>query len=166
MVFLLLTILKIFFDLNEQIGNFYATIHSIISNYGLNKELVALELLKHKCAPFLFYALDAISVNDKVRDVICKAWNVSIRLIFNINRRESTRHIFYHCNLSASFKIDFLQLTLLSSQVNLPNRLIFVCMNVLKYDRSMRSLMFKYNVSYNTNRVNLKSSAWDEFYEH
>ena len=53
--------------------------------------------------------------------------------------------------------------TLLSSQVNSPDRLIFVSVNVLKYDRSMSSLMFKYNVSYNTNLVNLKSSVGDKF---
>ena len=123
---------KNLFNLNEQIGKFYAAIHSIISNCGVNKELVALELLKRKFAPILFYALDAISINNKIRDVICKAWNASIQLIFNINRRESTRHFFYHCNLlSASFKIDLLQLTLLSSQVNSPNRSIFTCVNVL-----------------------------------
>ena len=140
------------FDLNEQIGKFDAAINSIISNNGVNKKLVALELLKHKCVPILFYALDAISINNKIRDVIRKAWNASIRLIFNINRCESTRHLFYHCNfLSASFKIDLLQLTLLSSQVNSPNCLIFTCVNVLKHYYSMRSLMFKYNVSYNTN---------------
>ena len=64
---------KNLFDLNEQIGKFYAVIHSIISNCGVNKELVALELLKRKCAPILFYALDTISINNKIRDVICKA---------------------------------------------------------------------------------------------
>ena len=114
---------KNLFDLNELIGKFYAAIHSIISNCGVNKELVAPELLKHKCAPILFYALDAISFNNKIKDVICKAWNASVHLIFKINRRESTRHLFCHCNLlSASFKIDLFQLTLLSSQVNSPNR--------------------------------------------
>ena len=123
--------------------------------------------MKRKCAPILFYALDVISINNKIIDVICKAWNASIRLIFNINRRESTRHLFYHCNLlSASFKIDLHQLTLLSSQVNSPNRLIFTCVNVLKYDCSMRSLMFKYYVSYNTNIVNFNSSVWDKFCEY
>ena len=45
---------KNLFDLNEQIGKFYTAIHSIISNCGVNKELVALELLKRKCAPILF----------------------------------------------------------------------------------------------------------------
>ena len=45
---------KKFFDLNEQIGEFYAAIHSIIFNCGVNKELVALELLKRKCAPVFF----------------------------------------------------------------------------------------------------------------
>ena len=106
---------KNFFDLNEQISKFYAAIRSIISNCGVNKDLVALELLKRKCAPIFFCALDAISINNKIRDAICKARNASIRLIFNINRRESTRHLFYHCNLLlASFKIG-LQLTLLSS---------------------------------------------------
>ena len=158
---------KNLFDLNEQIGKFYAAIYSIISKCGVNKELVALELLKRKCAPILFYALDAISINNKIRDIICKVWNASIRLIFNINRHESTRHLFYHCNLlSASFKIDLLQLTLLFSQVNSPNCLIFTCVNVLKYDCSMRSLMFKYNVSYNTNIVNLNSFVWDKFCEY
>ena len=155
------------FDLNEQIIKFYRAIHSIISNCGVNKKLVAFEFLQRQCAPFLFYALDAISVTNKVRDVICKAWNSSIRLILNINRRESTRHLFYHCDLlSVSFKIDLLQVTLLSSQVNLPNHFIFACVNVLRYDGSMRSLMFKYYVSYNTNLVNLKSSAYDKFCEH
>ena len=155
------------FDLNEQIGKFYAAIHSIISNCGINKELVALELVKCKCAPVLFYALDAISINNRIRDVICKAWNAYIRLIFNIKRRVSTRHLFYHCNLlSASFKIDLLQLTLLSSQVNSPNHLILTCVNVLKYDCSMRSVLFKYKVSYNTNIVNLNSSVWDKFCEY
>ena len=43
-----------FFYLNEQIGQFYAAIHSIISDCGVNKELVALKLLKRKCAPILF----------------------------------------------------------------------------------------------------------------
>ena len=90
-----------------------------------------------------FYARDAISVNNKVKDEIFKAWNASIRLIFTINRHDSTRHLFYLCELlSASFKID-LQLALLSSQVNSPNRLIFTCVNLLKYGCSTRSLMFK-----------------------
>ena len=116
---------------------------------------------------YFSYALDAISINNKIRDVICKAWNAFICFIFNINGHESTRHLFYHCNLlSASFKIDLLQLALLSSQVNSPNHLIFTCMNVLKYDCSTRSLMFKYNVSYNTNKVNLNSSVWDKFCEY
>ena len=39
-------------------------------------------------------------------------------------------------------------------------------MNVLKYDCSMRSLMFKYNVSYDTNILNLNSSVWDKFFEY
>ena len=64
---------KNLFDLNEQIGKIYAAIHSIISYCGENKKLVAFELLKHKCALILFYALDTISINNKVRDVICKA---------------------------------------------------------------------------------------------
>ena len=72
------------FDLNEQIGKCYAVIHSIISNCGVNKELVILELLKRKCAPILFYALDAISINNKIRDVICKVWHVSTRLILKL----------------------------------------------------------------------------------
>ena len=154
---------KNLFDLNEQISKFYAAFHSIISNCGVNKELFDIELLKRKCAPILFYALDVISINNKIRVVICKAWNVSIRLIFYINRRESTKHLFCHYNLLlASFKIDLRQLKLFSSQVNSPNRLIFTCVNVLKYDCSMRSLMFKYNVSFNTNVVNLNSSVWDK----
>ena len=61
---------KNLFDLYEQIDKFYAAIYSIISNCGVNQELVALELLKRKCALILSYALDAISVNNKVRDVI------------------------------------------------------------------------------------------------
>ena len=40
---------------------------------GLNKEIVALEILNRKCALILSYALDAISINNKVRDVIFKA---------------------------------------------------------------------------------------------
>ena len=66
---------KNLFDLNKQFGKFYAAIYSIISNCGVNKELVSLELLKHECVPILFYALDAISVNNKGRDLICKTWN-------------------------------------------------------------------------------------------
>ena len=84
-----------------------------------------------------------------------------------IYRHESTRHLFYHMDLlSASFKIDRLQLTLLTSLVNSPYSLIFACVNVLKYDRSMRSLMFKYNVSYNTNMKNLKRFVSDKFCKH
>ena len=102
------------FNLNEQFDKFDTAIHSIISNYGVNKELVILELLERKCAPILFHALGAIAVNNKVRHVICKAW----RLIFNINRRESTRHLFYYCDLlSASFKIDLLQPALLPQEL-------------------------------------------------
>ena len=41
-----------------------------------------------------FYALEAIFFNNKVRDVMCKAWNAFIRLNFNINILESTRHFF------------------------------------------------------------------------
>ena len=127
--------------------------------------LVALELLKRKCAPILFLCSkkQSLLIIKFIRDVICKAWNASTHLIFNINRRESTRHLFYHCYLlSASFKTDLLLLTLLSSQVNSPNRLIFACVNVLKHDRSLKSLMFKYNVSYTTYRVNLKSFVNDK----
>ena len=154
------------FNLNEQIDKFYAVIHSIISSCGVNKELVTFELLKRKCAPILIYTLDAI-FNNKVRNVICKAWNASTRLIFNINKRESKGYLFYHCDLiSANFKIDLLLLTLLSSQVNSLNRLIFTCVNVLKFDFSKRSLMFKNNVFYNTNIVNLNISVWDKFCEH
>ena len=155
------------FDLNEQIGKFCAAIHSIISNCGVNKEIAALELLKRKCAPILVYALDAISVNNKVRGVIFKAWNASLHLLFKIYRRESTRYLFYYCDLlSVSCETDLFQLTLLPSQVNLPNRLKFTNVNVLQYERSMRSLMFKYNVYYNTNTVNLKSSVGDKFFKH
>ena len=39
-------------------------------------------------------------------------------------------------------------------------------LNELKYDCSMRSLLFKYNVSYNINIVNLNSSVWDKFCEY
>ena len=45
---------KNLFDVNDQIGKFYAAIHSIISNCGVNKEIVALELLKRKY-PFLCF---------------------------------------------------------------------------------------------------------------
>ena len=63
---------KNLFDLNEQIGKFYAAIHLAISNYSLNiEERVALDLLKRKCVPVLFYALDAISVHNKVKNAIC-----------------------------------------------------------------------------------------------
>ena len=46
---------KDLFDLNVQVGKFYATIHSAISNFNLNKVLVALEILKGKCisTPFM-----------------------------------------------------------------------------------------------------------------
>ena len=143
-------------------------IHYNISNCSVNKELGALELLKRRLNAHLsFLCSKCISVNNKVTDVICKAWNAFIRLIFNINRRESTRHLFYHCDLlSASFKTDLLQLALLSSQVNSPNILIFTRVNALIYDRSMKSLMLKYNVSYDTNKVNLNNSVWDKFCEH
>ena len=49
---------KTLFDLNEKICKFYAAIHSIIFNCGVNKEIVALELLKRKimCSyPFLCF---------------------------------------------------------------------------------------------------------------
>ena len=58
--------------------------------------------------------------------------------------------------------IDLLQLISFSSQVYSPNHLIFACVNVLKYDQSMRSLIFRY-VSFSTNVVSLKSSVWDNF---
>ena len=77
------------------------------------------------------------------------------------------RHLFYNYDLlSSSLKINLLQLALLFSQVNSPNRLLFTCLNALKYDCSMRSLIFKYNLSYNTNIVNLNSSVWNKFCEH
>ena len=84
------------------------------------------------CSYTFLYSIDVISANNKVSGIICKVWNVSTCLIFNINRYESTKHF---CDLlSASFKIDLLQLTLLSSQMNSPTRLIFTSVNVLKYD--------------------------------
>ena len=66
---------KNLFHLNEQICKFFAAIYSIISNCGVNKDIVALELLKRRCAPILFYVLDAIFFNAKIKDAICKAWN-------------------------------------------------------------------------------------------
>ena len=99
---------KNLFNLNEQVSKLYAVIHSVISDYSLNKKLiVTFELLKCKCAPIFFYALGAISVNNyKVRDIISKACNAFVRLIFKINRRESTRHLFYHCDLLSAIKFQ------------------------------------------------------------
>ena len=75
-----------------------------------NKEMVRLEILKRQCAPILFYGLDAIKINGNFVNLISKAWNCAIRMIFNIRSRESTRHVIYFCNsMSASFIIDQLQ---------------------------------------------------------
>jgi hypothetical protein len=102
---------KHIFDVSKQISDFYGAIHSIITNCGPNRELVTLEILKRKCAPILFYGLDCINVDYVIKDSISKAWNRAIRLVFGINKRESTRLLFYYCNLlSASFYIGLLQI--------------------------------------------------------
>ena len=46
-----------FFDLNKRVGKFYAAFLSAISNCGLNKKLVTLEILKRKWAPIFFLTL-------------------------------------------------------------------------------------------------------------
>ena len=55
--------------------------------------IIKLFFIKLMCT-YPFYALEAIFFNNKVRDVMCKAWNAFIRLNFNINILESTRHFF------------------------------------------------------------------------
>ena len=102
---------KQLFDVSEQITKFYSSIHSVVS--CCNKEMVRLEILKRQCGPILFYGLDAIKINGNIVNLISKAWNCAIRMIFNIRNREST-HLLYFCNsMSASFIIDQFQMGML-----------------------------------------------------
>jgi hypothetical protein len=63
------------------------------------------------------YGLEAKSVGNSIKDVGGKAWNWAPRsVLFGIKMRESTRCLFKSCSLlSAPFKIDCLQLCLITS---------------------------------------------------
>ncbi len=61
------------------------------------------------------YGIDAIDINNNVKQAISKAWNWAIRAVFGLRRRERTRWLFKYCTfLSADYKIDLCQLNFLS----------------------------------------------------
>ena len=83
---------------------------------GSTNEFVLLEILKTKCAPILFYGVDAISISNKIKQAISKAWSWAIRAVFGLRKRERIRLLFKYCNLlSTDYKIDQSQLNLLAS---------------------------------------------------
>ena len=71
-------------------------------------------------------------------------------MIFNIRRRESTRHLLYFCNsMSASFIIDQLQMGMLLGHRYNPNHLVSTCCKMLSRDNLSNAVFNKYNVPYN-----------------
>ena len=53
-------------------------------------------------------------IDVKIREAIRKSWNWAIRAVLSTKSRESTRQLLYYYNLlSASFRIDYLQLDLI-----------------------------------------------------
>jgi hypothetical protein len=132
------------FDVTDQISKFYGSMHSVLSHTDASNELVILEILKKQCSPILFYGLNAISVTSNIRDVISKAWNFGIRKVFGYNTRESTRLLFYYCNLmSASFNIDLMQISLYISVCNSTNPMLVVCSQVMRYDAAFKNIYYK-----------------------
>ena len=105
------------FNINIQLTKFYSSVHSVLMQCGSTNELVLFEILKTKCAPILFYGIDASSINNNNKQAISKTWNWAIRAVFGLRGRESTKLLFKYCNLlSADYKIDLSQLNLLSSE--------------------------------------------------
>jgi hypothetical protein len=154
------------FDITEQIRKFYGSVHSILSHTDTNNELVVLEILKKQCSPILFYGLNAICISNSMRDMVSKAWNFGIRKVFNINKRESTRLLFYYCNLmSASFTIDCMQMSLYATicDSNLANPMLTVCSLALRYDESFRNICYKNDVPLNVSKGQVKRIMWDRF---
>ena len=66
---------------------------------GSTNELVLLEILETKCAPILFYEIDAISISSNIKQAINKAWKWAIRVSFGLRRHENMRLLFKYCNL-------------------------------------------------------------------
>ena len=157
---------KCLFDVSAQIAKFYGSVHSVLVHCaGVNKEVILLEILKTKCAPVLFYGFDAMHVDNATRDVVSKAWNWAIRSVFNIKKRESTRLLFNYCNLlSASFKIDYLQLCCLCSlNTCVNNVLLQACAKIAKYNNYYIMLHNKYNIPDFANMMSAKKAVWGKF---
>jgi hypothetical protein len=154
------------FDVSAQVTKFYGSVHALLAQCGnLNRELVMLEILRTKCAPILFYGLDAISINNDIRDVISKAWNWAIRSVFGIKKRESTRLLLKFCNmLSANFKIDCLQLCLIASLKDCSNNSMLRSCGLLgKYNSFYNNLRDKYEIAGFCNPFDVKKSVWIKF---
>ena len=88
---------------------FCGSVHSVLTYCSVNGELVLLELLKSKYASIIFYGLDVIFIDFKIREAISKAWNWVMRAVFKIKNRGSTRQVLCYSNLiSASLEEIFI----------------------------------------------------------
>ena len=155
---------KNIFDVSEQVQKFYGCMHSVLSHTDVNNELIILEILKKQCAPILFYALNAINVTNNIREVVSKAWNFGIRKVFNMNKRESTRLLFYYCNLmSASFTIDCAQLSLYSAVCTMSNPVIVACSRAVRLDNMFIEMLHKNDVPLYASKSLIKCIIWKKF---
>ena len=153
---------KQLFDVSEQVAKFYSSFHSVAS--CCNMEMVRLEILKRQCAPILFYGLDAIKINGNIVNIISKAWNCAIRMIFNIRSRQNPCHLLYFCNsMSASFNIDQLQMGMLLRHRYNPNHLVSTCCQMLSHDNLSYAAFNKYNVPLYSNVFRMKTIVWHMF---
>ena len=150
---------KQLFDVSVQVTKFYSSIHSVVS--CCNKEMVRLEIVKRQCALILFYGLNTIKINGNIVNLISKAWNCAIRMIFS---RESTHHLLYFCNsMFASFIIDQLQMGILLGHRYNPNHLVSTCCKMLSHDNLSTAVFNKNNVPLYSNVFRMKTFVWHKF---
>ena len=99
-----------------------------------------------------------------IRDSVSKAWNFAIRKVFNINRCESTRMLFFYCNLmSATFVIDCMQLSLYVAFRDSINPVLKACALSLHSDGVFKKIVCKHDVPLYANRIQIKNIVWNKF---
>ena len=132
---------KNLFDVSEWITKLYGSVPAMAAHIGNNNELVALEISEKQCLPVLFYGLNAICITNNFRNTVSKAWNFGIKKVFNLNYRESIRHLLYYCDLmSVIFNIDCLQLTLYTNLCKSSNPVRLACCLAMHNDVSFKSI--------------------------
>jgi hypothetical protein len=102
-------------DLHLSKTKFFASLNSILSKLGSNPSIpVALSLIDSKCAPILFYALEAIPLSKKQISNLDFTYNAQFAKLFHTFDTNIIKHCQYYSGfLPANFRINSLRINFL-----------------------------------------------------